>query len=103
LLLMAVLAAAIGLLRGWDPMLRGCTTVAGMLAAAAVLNGWIKLSLHVAFVAFAAVALLRLGWRFGAPLVVVVPLLGWSSLMLARHTCRTLSVARAWGSQRGHC
>lgn len=86
LLLMAVLTATLGLLRGWDPILRGCTAVAGMLAAGAILNRWIKLSLHVAFVTFAAVVLLRLDWRFGAPCAFVVPLLAWSRLKLARHT-----------------
>ncbi len=86
LLLMAALAATIGLLRGWIPILRGCTAVTGILAAAAIFNRWIKLSLHVAFVAFAAVVLLRLDWRLGAPLASVVPLLSWSRLTLERHT-----------------
>jgi hypothetical protein len=88
LLLMAALTATIGLLRGWDPILRGCTAVAGMLGAAAFLNRWIKLSMHVAFASFAAAVLLRLDWRFGAALVAIVPLLAWSRLALARHTWR---------------
>ena len=86
LMLLALLAAIIGLLRGWDPILRGCTTIAGMVAAAAILNRWIKLSLHVAFLTFATVVLLRLDWRFGAALAVIVPPLAWSRLILARHT-----------------
>ncbi len=86
LLLTAALTATIGLLRGWDPILRGCTVVAGMLGAAAILNRWIKLSLHVAFAAFAAVVLLRLDWRIGLGFALVVPLLAWSRVALARHS-----------------
>jgi len=86
LLLMALLTVSMGLLRGWDPILRGCTAVAGMLAAAAILNHWIKLSLHVAFAAFAAVVLVRLDWRIGVASALVVPLLAWSRLALARHS-----------------
>ena len=101
LLLMAALAAAIGLLRGWDPILRGCTGVAGMLGVAAVLNRWIKLSLHVAFAAFAAAVLLRLDWRLGAALALVVPLLAWSRLTLARHTWQEVLGGAALGATAG--
>ena len=86
LLLVGVLMVSIGLLRGWDPILRGCTVVLGMLAAAAILNRWIKLSLHVGVAAFAAVVLVRLDWRIGVAFAAVVPLLAWSRLALARHT-----------------
>ena len=98
LLLMAALAAAIGLLRGWDPILRGCTGVAGMLGVAAILNRWIKLSLHVAFAAFAAAVLLRLDWRMGAAFALVVPLLAWSRLALARHTWQEVLGGAALGT-----
>ena len=86
LLLLGVLMVLIGLLRGWDPLLRGCTVVVGMLAAAAILNRWIKLSLHVALAAFAAVVLLRLDWRIGVAFAALVPLLAWSRLALVRHS-----------------
>ncbi len=50
----------------------GLLAVVALLCAAGIVNRWIKLSLHMASLAFAGVALL--------------PLLGWARLRMARHT-----------------
>jgi membrane-associated phospholipid phosphatase len=87
LLLMGVLTVCIGLLSGWNAAwLRGCIAVLGMIGVAAILNRWIKLSNHIAFAAFAAVVLLRVDWRIGAPVMLVLPLLAWSRIALGRHS-----------------
>lgn len=71
---------------------RGSATSAGVLAAVAMLclagvaNRWIKLSLHMASLAFAGVSLLQLTVPIGIAALLCLPLLGWSRLRLGRHT-----------------
>jgi membrane-associated phospholipid phosphatase len=87
LLLMAAFTVCIGVLSEWDyAWLRGSVAVVGVITVAAILNRWIKLSNHMAFALFAAVVLLRVDWRVGAPLVAIVPLLAWSRIKLGRHS-----------------
>lgn len=90
-LLYAVLLAILTLCWWWmrgqaAPLAQGIVAVAAMLVAAAVLNRWIKLSLHMASLAFAAVSLLAL-WRLaGIAAACGLPLLAWARLRMARHT-----------------
>lgn len=90
LLYLLVLAVAIGY--WWWTGGRGSATSTGVLAAVAMLcaaalaNRWIKLSLHMAGLAFAGVALWPLLWPAGAAAIALLPLLGWSRLRMARHT-----------------
>ncbi|MEN4904098.1 hypothetical protein [Luteimonas sp. TWI1437] len=71
---------------------RGASTSAGVLAAVLMLcvaglaNRWIKLSLHMASLAFAAVALWPLLPTVSVAGLLALPMLGWSRLRLARHT-----------------
>jgi hypothetical protein len=64
----------------------GVLAVVAMLCAAAVANRWIKLSLHMASLTFAGVALLALWPAAGAATLALLPLLGWSRLRMARHS-----------------
>ena len=64
----------------------GVLAVVAMLCLAAIANRWIKLSLHMASLAFAGVALWPLLWPAGAAAIALLPLLGWSRLRMARHT-----------------
>lgn len=70
---------------------RGSATSTGILAAVAMLcaagiaNRWIKLSLHMASLAFAACVMLRLLPVAGIVLLALLPLLGWARLRMARH------------------
>ena len=64
----------------------GVLAVIAMLCVAAVANRWIKLSLHMASLAFAGVALLGLWPVAGAAAMALLPLLGWSRLRMARHS-----------------
>lgn len=63
----------------------GVLAVVAMLCVAGVANRWIKLSLHMASLAFAGVALLGLWPAAGAVALALLPLLGWSRLRLGRH------------------
>ena len=64
----------------------GVLAAVAMLCVAGVANRWIKLSLHMASLAFAATVLPAV-WMPGAVVAIVaLPLLGWSRLRMARHT-----------------
>lgn len=64
----------------------GVVAVIAMLCVAGIANRWIKLSLHMASLAFAGATLLSLWMPAGIAALLVLPLLGWSRLRMARHT-----------------
>lgn len=65
---------------------QGVVAIIAMLCVAGIANRWIKLSLHMASLAFAAVSLLALWPTVGLVALALLPLLGWSRLRMARHT-----------------
>lgn len=90
-LLYAVLLVVLAICWWWmreraAPMGQGILAVAAMLVAAALLNRWIKLSLHMASLAFAGVSLFSLRPALATVALLLLPLLAWSRLKLARHT-----------------
>lgn len=64
----------------------GVVAVIAMLCVAGIANRWIKLSLHMASLAFAGAAMLSLWPPAGITALLALPLLGWSRLRMARHT-----------------
>jgi hypothetical protein len=60
--------------------------IALMFGVAALLNRWIKLSLHLAFACFSGLVLASVHLGYGLPILLLVPLLAWSRLVLLRHT-----------------
>jgi len=101
---LAGLVAALGWLLLNDPhsfLVRGMLVIAGFLLLAAVLTGWVKRSLHVAFAGLAATALVLLGSAVGYALAAVVPMVFWSRLVLARHSVQELLVGLALGVLTG--
>ena len=70
---------------------RGSAASSGVLAAVAMLcvagiaNHWIKLSLHMASLGFVALALLSLWPTAGVVGLLLMPVLGWSRVRMARH------------------
>ena len=67
-------------------MSAGVLSAIAMLCIAGLANRWIKLSLHMASLAFAGVALLALVPPVGTSALLLLPLLGWARLRMARHT-----------------
>ncbi|MDR7194425.1 hypothetical protein [Luteimonas terrae] len=71
---------------------RASATSSGVLAAVAMLcvagiaNLWIKLSLHMASLAFAGLAAWPLWPAASIIALATLPLLGWARLRMARHT-----------------
>jgi len=63
----------------------GMLAVVALLCVAGIANRWIKLSLHMASLAFAGVALLPLLPPAGIAAIALLPLLGWARLRMARH------------------
>ena len=64
----------------------GILAAVAMLCLAGIANRWIKLSLHMASLAFAGCALLPLMPLAGMGMVALLPVLAWSRLRMARHT-----------------
>lgn len=67
-------------------MARGVLVVVAMLCVAGIANRWIKLSLHMATLAFAAGVLTGVLPVAGIVALSMLPLLAWSRLRMARHT-----------------
>ncbi len=90
--LLYLLALAVAGAYWWWMGGRTSATSGGVLAAivmiciAGIANRWIKLSLHMASLAFAGVVLLRLLPAAGITAIALLPLLGWARLRMARHT-----------------
>ena len=67
-------------------MVRGVVATLGMMAVSAAATRWIKVSLHMAFAALAATAPALMRSPIGYALLLALPALGWSRLVLQRHT-----------------
>lgn len=88
LLPLALVTACLLLAERAGYMVRGCLAIATLIWAAAIVNRWIKLSNHMAVASFAAIIFYQLWPMTVFALVVVIPLLAWSRVVLARHTIR---------------
>jgi hypothetical protein len=82
---LAVMIGAVLWFRPGSFLIRGAIGSMSMLAACAILTRWVKVSLHMAFAALAATALLFLGSPLGWVLLAAMPALAWSRLVLNRH------------------
>lgn len=78
-------------------LVRGLAAALGMLAVCALVSRWIKVSLHMAFAAFAATGLSLMGSPVGYALLAVVIPLGWSRLALRRHSLAEVTLGAAIG------
>lgn len=76
--------------------------LAALLVALAMLAArWCKLSLHLAFVVYAAALLLPVSWPAAVALLLFAALLAWSRLRLARHAPRDLVAGACAGALVG--
>ncbi|MET0892702.1 MAG: hypothetical protein ABWY01_03935 [Pseudoxanthomonas sp.] len=74
---------------------------AAMVAIAMATARWCKLSLHMAFVVFAAVLLANAAWWLGLAALVFAAAVAWSRLRLARHVPRDLVAGALTGALAG--
>jgi hypothetical protein len=100
LAVMALLAYVMA--RPSEPFLvRGVVATLAMLAACAIATRWIKVSLHMAFAAFAATAQALMRSPAGYLLLAVLPPLMWSRLALRRHTAAEVALGTIIGAAAG--
>ena len=89
-LLYAVVLALMLAYAAWlgraSPLASGVVAVIALLCVAGLANRWIKLSLHMASLAFCAMALWSISRGIAMFAFVLLPLLGWARLRMARHT-----------------
>lgn len=79
----------------------GVLAAVAMLCVAGIANRWIKLSLHMASLAFAGVAAWPLWPTAAAIALATLPLLGWARLEMARHTLPEVTGGAALGLLAG--
>ncbi|HSD17963.1 MAG TPA: hypothetical protein VLC71_11990 [Thermomonas sp.] len=80
---------------------QGVIAVVAMLCVAGVANRWIKLSLHMASLAFVGATLLSLWPPAGIAGLLALPLLAWARLRMARHTLPEVLAGSALGLLTG--
>ena len=98
--LLALLAYFV-VLRPQSFMVRGALTTLGMMACCAFLTKWIKVSLHMAFAALVATALVLTRSPVGYALLLALPALVWSRLTLERHTLPEVALGTIIGAAAG--
>ena len=76
---------ALLLLRAPSFVIRGAVVTLILLLVAALINRYLKISLHTMFAFFCAVVLLRVGWFCGGVALALALLVLWSRLHLRRH------------------
>ncbi len=107
-LLLVVLAAVFSRLPGFELLVRGTLGVLALVALGALVNRWLKLSLHLAFAAYVAALLVVEHGGLPGPLsgsalpaLVALPLLAWSRITLGRHSPFEVIVGTALGGTLG--
>jgi membrane-associated phospholipid phosphatase len=85
-----------------SPMIRSTLIVLGVLFLCALALRWVKISLHLLFVAIAATAMVLMRSPLAWIYVPLVPLLAWSRLVLARHTVVEVVLGAVIGAATGY-
>lgn len=102
LLVALVVSAVLALRYGHDRQLAlGLGLSAAMIALAMLTAHWWKLSLHLAFVVFAATLLWSVAWWAGLAGFACAAAVAWSRLQLQRHVPRDLLAGAATGLLAG--
>jgi len=65
---------------------RGCTAAIVLVCSGGLLNFWIKLSMHAGFAMLTSFSLWPLGAKVAFPMTIFAILVGWSRIILSRHT-----------------
>ena len=97
LVALAVMVAFVLLTGRNTYLVRGILGAMTITLISGVLNRRIKISLHMAFGAFAAFLLVLMGSLVGWVLLVLLPPIGWSRLFLRRHTLTEVIAGAALG------
>jgi hypothetical protein len=98
---LVTLLAYLLLVRPQSFMLRGVVATCCMMAVCAAATRWVKVSLHMAFAAFAAIALALARSPVGYLLLLALPAILWSRLTLQRHTPLEVALGTLLGGGAG--
>jgi hypothetical protein len=98
IILLLVLITIISFIPSFAFLLRGSIAVVVLLILHALLNKYIKASLHLSFASFTMLMLMGQGFTYGLLILVVIPVLFWARLILKRHTVPELLSGLAAGS-----
>ena len=79
-------------------VVRGAVVTLILLLVAALINRFLKISLHTIFAFYCAVILLRVGWWFGGLALALALLVFWSRLHLRKHAMADVVLGALLGS-----
>ncbi len=79
----------------------GALSIITLVAAAFLLNAWVKVSLHTGFAVFAAETFFLFGPTLGGVVLVLAILVGWSRTVLGRHTATEVVLGGILGALVG--
>jgi len=77
---------------------RGCAAAILLICSGWALNVWIKPSMHAGFAMLTSFSLWPLGARIAFPLTIFALLVGWSRVVLSRHTKLEVAVGLILGA-----
>lgn len=103
LLLLAIVLAAVALSPSMGYLVRPTIGAFSLLIVAFLLNRWIKASLHVAVCGFSGLIALAVVHPLGVTYLLLLPLLAWARVRMARHTVLDTAVGAALGLVAGAC
>ena len=86
-----------------SPASGGVLSAVAMICIAGIANRWIKLSLHMASLAFASVVLLALLPAVAGVAIGLLPLLAWARVRMTRHTWPEVVGGTLLGALLGAC
>ena len=72
-----------------------------LLLTAMIINRWSKISLHLIFAFYCAVSLFAVGFWIGAGFIMLATAVGWSRVVLKRHTPAQVLSGAALGTSAG--
>jgi len=100
-----VLIVVVGAFIAFSPRLRflgrGIVAIVVLLAVAALVNRFVKASLHLAFAAYVAVILLRFAPAIGIGVLLFLPLLAWARVAMGRHSTAEIAAGAGIGTAVG--
>lgn len=101
LLVAGALLVYLALFQPQSFLIRGVAMTLGMVAVSGLATRWIKVSLHTAFGALAAMALTLMRSPVGYALLFALPVLIWSRLTLKRHSIGEVVLGGVIGAAAG--
>jgi membrane-associated phospholipid phosphatase len=98
ILLLTVTCVILYLTHQPPAFVRGCSAAILLICSGWTLNFWIKPSMHAGFAMLTSVSLWPLGVKIAFPMTIFAILVGWSRVILSRHTKLEVGVGLILGA-----